>query len=210
VVENASPETPEVAPENPASEPAPDLFFAKIESLETHMNGETYYDEYQDEQEENRPWKITTETLADIDEMSPSELEALIENIDANEEWRDLKDTAKERAAQWLGAIKQADAAPRCEFLKTDGQVCRSPAMKGTTFCYFHDQARAQREAADLSKLEDLPTLEDRLSLQLAITRLCAQLTSRAIDEKTGRVLLAALRLAERNLGDASTLYGSA
>ena len=231
--ETATHAAPELASENPASEQSstsvvnpqppltalevsseavPDVFVPIIESLETHMNNEPEYDEYEDQQEQeegdDRPWKVTKQTLADIDEMSPSELEALIENIDANEEWRDLKETAKERTAQWLGAIRKADAAPRCEFLKTDGQVCRSPAMKGTTFCYFHGQARAQRQATDLSKLEDLPILEDRLSLQLAITRLCAQLTSRAIDEKTGRVLLAALRLAEKNLGDASTLYG--
>jgi len=50
--------------------------------------------------------------------------------------------------------------------------------------------------------------LEDKLSLQLAITRLCAQLVSGSMDEKRGRVLIAALRLAQKNLGDSSTLYG--
>jgi hypothetical protein len=176
------------------------------------MNSELEYDdqyEEEEDQDDDRPWQVTKQTFGEIDNMSPSELEALIENIDANEEWRDLKHTAKVRTAQWLGAIKKADEAPRCQYLKTNGKSCGSPAMKGTTFCYFHGEARTKRQAEEVSNLQEVPVLEDRLSLQLAITRLCAQLTSRSIDEKTGRVLLAALRLAQKNMGADSSLYES-
>lgn len=174
------------------------------------MNSELEYDDQcEEDQDDDRPWQVTKQTFGEIDNMSPSELEALIENIDANEEWRDLKHTAKVRTAQWLGAIKKADEAPRCQYLKTNGKSCGSPAMKGTTFCYFHGEARTKQQAEETSNLQEVPVLEDRLSLQLAITRLCAQLTSRLIDEKTGRVLLAALRLAQKNMGADSTLYDS-
>ena len=166
-------------------------------------------DEYEEDEDDDRPWRVTKATLAKIDDMSPAELEALIENIEANEEWRDLKEAARERTAQWLGAIKKADEAPRCQYTKTDGAPCGSPAMRGTSFCYFHGEARTQRKAEEPSNLHEVPVLEDRLSLQLAITRLCAGLASRSIDEKTGRILLAALRLAEKNLGGDRTLYGS-
>jgi hypothetical protein len=175
---------------------------------EIKMDSELEYDE-QYEQDDDRPWQVTKQTFKEIDNMSPSELEALIENIDANEEWRDLKHTAKVRTAQWIGAIKKADEAPRCQYLKTNGKSCGSPAMKGTNFCYFHGEARTKRQAEEASNLQEVPVLEDRLSLQLAITRLCAQLTSRSIDEKTGRILLAALRLAQKNMGADSTLYDS-
>jgi hypothetical protein len=75
-----------------------------------------------DYEEDDRPWTVNQKTLSEIDDMSPAELEVLIENIDANEEWRDLRETAKERTDQWLNGIKKAEEAPRCEFLKTNGQ----------------------------------------------------------------------------------------
>jgi hypothetical protein len=136
---------------------------------ETKMDNELEYDE-QYEEDDDRPWQVTKQTFKEIDNMSPSELEALIENIDANEEWRDLKHTAKVRTAQWIGAIKKADEAPRCQYLKTNGKSCGSPAMKGTTFCYFHGEARTKRQAEEASNLQEVPVLEDLLSLQLAIT----------------------------------------
>lgn len=181
------------------------------EPTETNMNSEPEYDDQYEEEDEDddRPWKVTRHTFGKIDSMSPSELEALLDNIEANEDWRDLRETAKRRTAQWLGAIRKAKEAPRCQYLKTDGKACGSPAMKDAAFCYFHGEARTKRAAEEASNLQEVPVLEDRLSLQLAITRLCAQLTCRSIDEKTGRVLLAALRLAQKNLGDSSSLYGS-
>ena len=126
------------------------------------------------EEDDERPWKITRKTLREIDEMSPSELEALIENIDANEEWRNLRNIAKDRTAHWLGAIKKAEAAPRCEYTKTDGNVCGSPAIKGESFCYFHGEARTRRKTEEVSNLHEVPVLEDKISLQLAITRFCS------------------------------------
>jgi hypothetical protein len=172
-----------------------------------------YEDDYEeleeDQEEEDRPWKVTRATLAEIDSMSPEQLEALIENIDANEEWRDLRETAKQRTAHWLNGVRAAEDAPRCEFLKTNGHRCGSPAMRESTFCYFHGEARIQRQnpAEEANKLVEVPLLEDPLSLQLAITRFCAQLAAGAIDEKRGRIMLAALRLAQKNLGDKRSLY---
>jgi hypothetical protein len=217
----AAPGAP-ASPENSQSALSPTDTLALVNALsipqkepraEVSMPSEEAYNgDYENsddsEEEDDRPWKITGRTLAQINTMSPSELEALIENIDANEEWRDLRETAKDRTAQWLGAIKKAEAAPRCQYTKTDGKVCGSPAIKGESFCYFHGEARTKRKDEEASNLHEVPVLEDKLSLQLAITRLCAQLASGSIDEKRGRVLIAALRLAQKNLGESSTLYG--
>ena len=51
------------------------------------------------------------------------------------------------------------------------------------------------------------PTLEDLLSLQVAITRFCAQLATGAVDEKRARLMLATLRLAQKNLEGKRSLY---
>lgn len=164
-----------------------------------------------EEEEDDRPWTVNQKTLSEIDDMSPGELEALIENIDANEEWRDLRETAKERTNQWVNGIKKADESPRCEFLKTNGKRCGSPAMRESAFCYFHGESRISRHdpVEEASKLIEVPLLEDPLSLQVAITRFCAQLANGAIDEKRGRLMLATLRLAQKNLGGKRSLYDS-
>jgi hypothetical protein len=196
-------------PPIPKKEPRPEVSMRKEESYQNEFYDDSNDGEENDGEEEDdeRPWKVTRKTLKEIDSMSPCELEALIENIDASEEWRDLRETAKDRTAQWLGPIKKAEAAPRCQYTKTDGKVCGSPAMKGESFCYFHGEARTRRKVEEASNLHEVPVLEDKLSLQLAITRLCAQLASGSMDERRGRVLIAALRLAQ-NLGKRSTLYG--
>jgi len=139
----------------PKKEPRPEVSVRIKESYDadSYEGG----DDPDAEEDDERPWKITKKTLKEIDEMSPSELEALIENIDANEEWRDLRNTAKDRTAQWLGAIKKAEAAPRCEYTKTDGNACGSPAIKGESFCYFHGEARTRRKTEEVSKLSRSP-----------------------------------------------------
>lgn len=217
------PRTEDSVPANPGVKTADDLdraeaptiasaFPKKELSMEENMiePEEEYEDEYEeedDEEEDDPPFEVTSKTLDEIDEMSPSQLEALIDNIAAHERWERLRERARERTEQWLNAIKKADEAPRCRYIKTDGRQCGSPAMKDQNFCYFHGEARIKREREETNTLQDVPILEDRLSLQLAITRLCAQLTSRAIDEKTSRLLIAALRLAHKNLQGSVTLY---
>lgn len=49
------------------------------------------------------------------------------------------------------------------------------------------------------------PALEDR-RIQLALVRLCNHRIGKSIDERTGRAIISALRLAQRNLGDQESL----
>jgi hypothetical protein len=160
----------------------------------------------QEDDDDDRPWPITKRTLSAIDGMSPAELENLIENVDDHERWRELREAAKRRTSQWLSGIKKAEEAPRCQFVKLDGSGCGSPAVKGETMCYFHGDARARRQTEEDARRLGIPTLEDKLSLQLAIMRICNQLVEKQIDEKTGRVVISALRLAHRNIGDQESL----
>ena len=174
------------------------------------LNEEDCYEEDEvgaDEQEEgdDRPWPITKRTVAAIDGMSPNELEDLIENVDDHERWQDLREDAKRRTSQWLSGIKKAEEAPRCQFVKLNGKGCGSPAMNGATLCYYHAQAQARSEAEEARKLE-MPALEDRASIQLALVRVCNHLVGKSIDERTGRAIISALRLAQRNLGDQESL----
>ncbi len=72
--------------------------------------------------------------------------------------------------------------------------------MKDDTFCYFHGQTRAKREAEQTAKTLDMPLLEDKLSVQLAIMRVCGMVATGAIEGKAGSVIISGLRLAQKNL----------
>jgi hypothetical protein len=159
------------------------------------------------DEDDDRPWEITKQTFEDIDEMSPPELEGLLENIRDHEDWSDLRERAKRRTTQWLGALKKADVAPRCSHVKLDGRACGSPAMNGSTTCYQHGDERPKRLAEQAARILEAPLLENRASVQMAITRICGMLATKEIDQAIGRTMIAALQLAQRNIGEKKSIY---
>jgi hypothetical protein len=170
------------------------------EHFDHHESSE---DEYDDEEEDDgRPWRISPNILDEIDDMAPIDLHQLIENIEAHEEWQVLKNTAREVTQSWLSGLKKAKNSRRCDFVKLDGQRCGSPALKGQKTCYYHGDERARRLEEQAATIFDVSTLDDRFTVQVAITRICKQLADKSIDEKTGRAIISALRLAQRNLAE--------
>jgi hypothetical protein len=196
-------------PANPTTQAAVAEYSKQEFKGEVNVPSEPDYDDYEQEEEGDiRPHPITTEDIARIDEMSPDELNAFIEDVDAHEEWEELRREAKERIEAWRGGLKKAHESPRCAHVRTNGSSCGSPALKDDAFCFFHSQTRAAREPAPAGNGLQLPSLEDSLGVQLAIMRVCGMIMDKTLDEKTGRAVLAGLRLAQRNLGHANTLYG--
>lgn len=164
--------------------------------------------DYENEEDDSRPQPITAKDIARIDRMSPDELNSFIEDIDAHEEWEELRRDAKQRIESWRSGLKKADEAPRCAHTKPNGKGCGSPALKDESLCYFHSLARSQAEVAPANSTLEMISLEDRLGVQLAIMRVCTMLADKTLDAKTGRAVLAGLRLAQRNLGNANAIYG--
>lgn len=168
------------------------------------INGRTE----QCEREENYPALakiigVDAKAAARLDEMSADEVEEFIEELEDCEDTLSEIERAKAkllRLANQKRKLKLADEAPRCEHIKTNGQRCGSPAIKGTQLCYFHGETRKQRESEAAAKVADLPVLEDMHSIQLAVMRVCGLLASKAIEEKTARVLFDGLRLAQKTL----------
>jgi hypothetical protein len=161
--------------------------------------------DYGDEIDDSCPPKITASQVASIDQMSPDDLELLIDDIDANEDWEALKEMARDRANVFL-KLKLAEQAPRCAHLKTGGGKCGSPAVSGDSYCYFHGDARAKRQAAAEAKAFDMPLLEDKLSIQVAVMHVCGLLSNKTIDEKTARAMFCGLRIAQRSVESGSSL----
>jgi hypothetical protein len=97
----------------------------------------------------------------------------------------------------------------RCHYIKTNGEVCGSPALRGRGYCYFHheaakrDQRRARYASANSIDIE-LPQFEDPESIQVAISEVAMALLDRRIDSRTATTLLYAIQLAVSNLKNLS------
>ena len=86
-----------------------------------------------------------------------------------------------------------------CSKAKFGGGACGAPALKGKSYCYFHDPRRLlAARAARIRYFLEVPLLEHRGAIQAAISEVTRALGSREIDCELGGRLLYALQLASR------------
>lgn len=95
--------------------------------------------------------------------------------------------------------------APRCQYIKADGEQCGCPALKRKRLCYFHSKTadgrkRRKNPLADPqpdrgSDLE-VPVLENDRAIQMAVTNICRQLAKDGIEPKRASTLLYGLQVA--------------
>jgi hypothetical protein len=94
--------------------------------------------------------------------------------------------------------------APDCQFIKSDGTRCGSPAMKNKRLCYFHEQTadsrRRKGSAQAAPRRFQLPVLEDDRAIQMAVTNVCRCLVNDALDAKRATTLLYGLQVASSAL----------
>ena len=101
-----------------------------------------------------------------------------------------------------------------CDHLKEDGFYCKSPALKGRDYCYFHlklrgrrlNMARARALAADQPL--DLPFPEDVHSVQVTLFEVVNALVNKRIDTKTAGIVLYAMQQASINLNNRHASQG--
>ena len=123
---------------------------------------------------------------------------------------------------------RQADGYPgypACRHIKTDGELCQSPAMSGRNFCYYHTLYRKRNkpnkkttkalnvaiideehkwhrvEAIEpFAKRYTLGPLEDSASIQVALSTVLNALADQRMDYHRASTLLYGLQLAQTNL----------
>jgi hypothetical protein len=98
---------------------------------------------------------------------------------------------------------------PLCRHIKTNGLQCHAPALTGGQWCYFHNRLHARHanfRATDETRAYfthgrdlELCVLEDRESVQLAISVVVNARATNRIDPKRATVLLYGLQLASSN-----------
>ncbi len=110
-----------------------------------------------------------------------------------------------------------------CEHIKSNGEFCGSPALRGRAYCYFHltylgRRLRTQKQVMNMQcpPLE-LPALEDANSIQLALMQVMDALIHGRVGTKISGQLLYGLQIASSNLwqganfeqGKSATVVGS-
>lgn len=91
--------------------------------------------------------------------------------------------------------LDRANRAPRCGYMKSSGELCKAPKMKGQEYCCMHLAMIAAKE-----KDFELPPLDDANALQVAITRGARGVLTGSLDEKRAMRLAYYLQLAVTNV----------
>lgn len=94
-----------------------------------------------------------------------------------------------------------------CRHVKANGRRCQSPTLTDSFWCYFH--ARLHSRHRDLRSAKPsctptaltIPPIEDRESIQVALSLVIGAIASGHIDEKRAATILRGLQIACRNLG---------
>jgi hypothetical protein len=104
---------------------------------------------------------------------------------------------------------------PICRHIKTNGLQCQSPALRHTEFCYFHygllkrhtGFRHTETTSATLipGKHIQLSPLEDRESVQLAISTVVNALATGQIETQRATAILYGLQLASHNASHLNT-----
>jgi hypothetical protein len=113
--------------------------------------------------------------------------------------------------------VTPANRPRQCEHVKSNGEFCGSPALRGRHHCYFHlthigrrlraERSHARAEAASpesgVVRL-NLPPFEDADSIQVSLMAVVDALLENRIDSKRAGLLLYALQTASSNLARTS------
>jgi len=97
----------------------------------------------------------------------------------------------------WGGGVTKMYMA--CRHIKPNGVRCKSPALRGHAFCYFHSKLHTTTKSSFLDDFK-LPYAEDLTAVQVSIAQICDALLSSRIDSKRASQLLWAMQIASQNL----------
>src|SRR5690349_4336470 len=100
-------------------------------------------------------------------------------------------------------ALKLAEMAPRCQWVRQDGTGCGSPQMKQHIYCFAHIQMAEAR-----ALMLRLPPPEDANAIQVGLMRIQKAVIEDTISMKKAGLLLYSMQLALTNVGQ--TTFGQA
>src|SRR5690242_16161611 len=141
-----------------------------------------------DNSEEGRLFKKLAESFAACKRV-------LKQNPNAEQQAAQLGEKNYDVYAKLKENLERANQAPRCCFVKTSGELCKAPKVKGQQYCCMHLAMIAVKE-----KEFELPPLDDPNAVQVAITRGARGVLDGSLDEKRAMKLAYFLQLAVTNV----------
>src|SRR5579872_674913 len=86
-----------------------------------------------------------------------------------------------------------------CTHIKVTGVRCKSPALRGEQFCYFHQQAHRGVRRPPRSRLDPVALIESPESIQSSLMEVINGLIRNTLDAKRAELILRALHIAVKN-----------
>ncbi len=102
-----------------------------------------------------------------------------------------------------------------CQHVKENGTLCRSAALRGRDYCYFHLRLRGRRMGMAQARARgerwrvQLPALEDMHAVQAGLMQVLDALATDSIDERRAGLLLYGLQQAASNVRAAAGWLGA-
>lgn len=95
-------------------------------------------------------------------------------------------------------------AFKECHHIKNDGQKCHSPAMRGTSYCYFHarDRRRQCIRKPNGDVRLDIPALKSRGGILLALNQIMNAVANGHITSRRASAMLYAVQMAQKELSE--------
>jgi hypothetical protein len=96
---------------------------------------------------------------------------------------------------------------PFCRHIKSDGRICKSPALASSAFCYHHRKLRRIRpsvvEPVPALTTQPLAPLNDRQSILRALNLVLNGLAMGQLDNRTAGQMIYLIQIAGYNLNQA-------
>jgi hypothetical protein len=105
---------------------------------------------------------------------------------------------------QILHRINLMENRKSCTHIKISGIRCGSPSLRGEQFCYYHQRMHRGVRTPPQSRLHPLACIEDKESIQAALSEVINALLRNTIDMKRATLILRALHIAVKNDARAS------
>jgi hypothetical protein len=91
--------------------------------------------------------------------------------------------------------------ASNCRHVMPSGGECHGYALNGGPFCYFHTRLhQAAKKPPGVDDSIEIPFLEDRCAIQVAITQILRAIVNNTIDRPRASLLLYGVQLALQNV----------
>jgi hypothetical protein len=86
-----------------------------------------------------------------------------------------------------------------CTHIKVTGHTCASPALRGESFCYFHQRMIRGVPTPPKSRIHPMALIESEEGIQVALMETINAIVRNTIDLKRASLILRALSIAARN-----------